>query len=173
MRTVVTFIAALSAALMTAPAAGAQTPASTPTVTVTQFDCSTVTVTGAGWEQTNATVEVAIPPAEGGESLADLIAGPVQVFPDAQGNIAPTVLTFNRTPPDGTYTAIVLVDNIQRGQSPGFTLIGCVRPSTTPPTTRAMGARIPTTGSTTMPLLAAGLGLIVVGFALVRRARSS
>jgi hypothetical protein len=37
-------------------------------------------IRGAGWEQTEATVEVAVPPAEGVESREDLIAGPVQVL---------------------------------------------------------------------------------------------
>ena len=83
-------------------------------VTVTESDCGSVTVTGAGWEQTEATVEVAVPPSEGGESREDLVAGPVQVFPDAEGNIAPTVVPFDAPPPDGDYAAVVLVDNIAR-----------------------------------------------------------
>jgi LPXTG-motif cell wall-anchored protein len=165
MRKVVTVITALVAVLTIAPAAAAHTPA--PTVTVTQFDCESVTVTGSGWEQTEATVEVGVPPSEGGESAEDLIAGPVQVFPDAQGNIAPTVVPFNSTPPDGDYAAVVLVDGLVRGQSAAFTLTGCG--AATVPT----GPSLPATGSSTMPLLATGLVLVTLGGALVRRTRSN
>jgi LPXTG-motif cell wall-anchored protein len=165
MRKVVTVITALVAVLTIAPAAAAQTPA--PTVTVTQFDCESVTVTGSGWEQTEATVEVAVPPSEGGEGPEDLIAGPVQVFPDAQGNIAPTVVPFNSIPPDGDYAAVVLVDGLVREQSPGFTLTGCGA-ATVPP-----GPTLPATGSSTMPLLVTGLVLVTLGGALVRRTRTN
>jgi LPXTG-motif cell wall-anchored protein len=148
-----------------------------PTVTVTQFDCKSVTVTGSGWEQTEATVEVGVPPSEGGEGPEDLIAGPVQVFPDAQGNIAPTVMPFNSTPPDGDYTAVVLVDGLVREQSPAFTLTGCGAATAptppTPPTTSAAGPTLPATGSSTMPLLATGLVLVTLGSALVRRTRTN
>jgi len=130
------------------------------TVTVTQFNCDSVTVKGSGWEQTEATVEVAIPPSEGGESRDDFVAGPVQVFPDEQGNIAPTTLRFKSTPRDGRYAAVVLVDFIQRGQSAGFTLSGC-------------GEALPFTGSSTIPLLAVGLVMVAGGFALVRRTRTN
>jgi LPXTG-motif cell wall-anchored protein len=145
-----------------------------PTVTVTQFDCASVTVTGSGWEQTEATVEVGVPPSEGGESPEDLVAGPVQVFPDAQGNIAPTVLPFNRTPPDGDYVAVVLVDSLVREQSAGFALTGCgavTAPS--PPTTSAAGRSLPATGSSTMSLLAIGLVLVTLGFTLAWRTRTN
>jgi LPXTG-motif cell wall-anchored protein len=171
MRTVVTVIAALVAVLTVAPGAVAQTPAAT--VTVTQFDCESVTVTGSGWEQTEATVEVGVLPPESGEVREDLIAGPVQVSPDDQGNIAPTVVPFNRTPPDGDHTAVVLVDGLVRGQSPIFTLTGCgavTAPTPpTPPTTSAAGPTLPATGSSTMPLVAIGVVLVTLGFALVRR----
>lgn len=113
--------------------------ATAPSVTVTAFDCESVTITGSGWEQTEATVEVAVPPSEGGESREDLIAGPVQVFPDAEGNIAPTVVPFNRTPPDGDYAAVVLVDNLVREQSPGFTLTGCGALPQAPPAAPVIG----------------------------------
>jgi hypothetical protein len=102
MRRVVTVAAALMAVLAIAPAATAQAE----TVTVTEFGCESVTVTGSGWEQTEATVEVAVPPSEGGESRDDLVAGPVQVFPDEQGNIAATTLRFKSTPRDGRYAAV-------------------------------------------------------------------
>jgi hypothetical protein len=101
-------------------------------VTVTAFDCESITVTGSGWEQTEATVEVAVPPSEGGESLEDLVAGPVQVFPDAQGNIPPTTLRFKSTPRDGSYAAVVMVDGLVREQSAGFTLTGCGAPPQAP-----------------------------------------
>jgi LPXTG-motif cell wall-anchored protein len=155
-RKVVTVIAAFMAVLAMAPAAVAQAQ----TVTVTEFNCESITVTGSGWEQTEATVEVAVPPSEGGEFREDLVAGPVQVFPDAQGNIPPTTLRFKSTPPDGSYAAIVLVDNVQREQSAGFTLNGC-------------GEALAVTGSSTMPLLAIGLVLVAAGFALVRRTRTN
>jgi LPXTG-motif cell wall-anchored protein len=171
-RRVVTVVTALAAVLVVAPAAAAQSP--DPTVTVTEFDCESVTVTGAGWEQTEATVEVAVPPSEGGETREDLVAGPVQVFPDAQGNIPPTVVPFNAPPPDGDYAAVVLVDNIVRGQSAGFTLTGCRAPTTTtPPTTGPPIAALPRTGSSTVPLLTVGLLLVGLGLALVRRSRTS
>ncbi|HET6752073.1 MAG TPA: LPXTG cell wall anchor domain-containing protein [Actinomycetes bacterium] len=117
-------------------------------------------MTGSGWEQTQATVEVAVPPSEGGESRDDLVAGPVQVFPDEQGNIAATTLRFKSTPRDGRYAAVVLVDSIVRGQSAGFTLTGC-------------GGALPFTGSSTIPTLAIGLVMLAVGLALVRRNRTS
>lgn len=156
MRRVVTVAAAFMAVLAIAPAATAQAE----TVTVTEFGCESVTVTGSGWEQTEATVEVAIPPSEGGESRDDLVAGPVQVFPDEEGNIAATTLRFKSTPRDGRYAAVVLVDSIVRGQSAGFTLTGC-------------GGALPFTGSSTIPTLAIGLVMLAVGIALVRRNRTS
>jgi LPXTG-motif cell wall-anchored protein len=156
MRRVVTVAAAFMAVLAIAPAAAAQAE----TVTVTEFGCESVTVTGSGWEQTEATVEVAVPPSEGGESRDDLVAGPVQVFPDEQGNIAATTLRFKSTPRDGRYAAVVLVDSIVRGQSAGFTLTGC-------------GGALPFTGSSTIPTLAIGLVMLAVGLALVRRNRTS
>jgi LPXTG-motif cell wall-anchored protein len=156
MRRVVTVAAAFMAVLAIAPAATAQAE----TVTVTEFNCESVTVTGSGWEQTEATVEVAIPPSEGGESRDDLVAGPVQVFPDEEGNIAATTLRFKSTPRDGRYAAVVLVDSIVRGQSAGFTLTGC-------------GGALPFTGSSTIPTLAIGLVMLAVGIALVRRNRTS
>jgi LPXTG-motif cell wall-anchored protein len=156
MRRVVTVAAAFMAVLAIAPAATAQAE----TVTVTEFNCESVTVTGSGWEQTEATVEVGVPPSEGGESRDDLVAGPVQVFPDEQGNIAATTLRFKSTPRDGRYAAVVLVDSIVRGQSAGFTLTGC-------------GGALPFTGSSTIPTLAIGLVMLAVGLALVRRNRTS
>lgn len=154
MRKVLTIIAPFMAVLAMAPAAVAQAP----TVTVTQFNCNSVTVKGSGWEQTNATVEVGIPPAEGGESRADFVAGPIQVQPDAQGNIPPTVLKFKSTPIDGKYAAVVLVDNVLSEQSAGFTLNGCAQ-------------RLPFTGSSTIPWLTSGLVMVAAGFVLVRRTR--
>jgi hypothetical protein len=131
------------------------------TVTVTRFSCASVTVKGSGWEQTEATVEVAVRPADRGGSRDDFVAGPVQVQPDEQANIAPTTLRFNSTPPDGEYVAVVLVDFIERGQSAAFTLRDC-RP----------GA-LPFTGPSTIPLMVVGLAMVAGGFALVRRARTS
>jgi hypothetical protein len=64
------------------------------------------------------------------------------------------------TPPDGRYAAVVLVDNIVRGQSAGFTLTGC-------------GGTLPFTGASTIPTLAVGLVMVVVGLALVRRTRTA
>lgn len=157
------------------PPTTAETPGpSLGAVTVTEPDCGSVTVTGAGWEQTDATVEVAVPPSEGGESRADLVAGPVQAFPDSEGNIAPTVVPFDVPPPDGDYAAVVLVDNIVRGQSAGFTLTGCRAPTaTTPPTTDPPVAALPRTGSSTLPLLTVSLLLVGLGLALVRTSRTS
>jgi hypothetical protein len=109
MRTVVTVIAALVAVLTVAPGAVAQTPAAT--VTVTQFDCESVTVTGSGWEQTEATVEVGVLPPESGEVREDLIAGPVQVFPDDQATSRPQSSRSTgphptaTTPPSSWWTA--------------------------------------------------------------------
>jgi hypothetical protein len=154
-RKVVTIVAPFMAVLAMGPVAVAQSQ----TVTVTEFNCDSVTVEGSGWEQTEATVEVAVPPSEGGESRDDLVAGPVQVFPDEQGNIAPTTLRFKSTPRDGRYAAVVLVDNIQRGQSAGFTLTGC--------------EALPFTGSSTIPMLAIGLAMVAAGFELVRRTRTN
>jgi LPXTG-motif cell wall-anchored protein len=129
------------------------------TVTVTRFSCNSVTVKGSGWEQTEATVEVAVRP-EGGESPDDFVAGPTQVQPDEEANIAPTTLRFESTPRDGRYVAVVLVDFIERGESAAFTLTGC-----------GAGA-LPFTGSSTIPLLAVGLVMVAGGFALVRRTRT-
>ena len=77
-----------------------------------------------------------------------------------QGNIPSTVLPFKSDPPDGSYAAVVLVDDVVREQSPGFTLTGC-------------SATLPITGSSTMRLLAIGLVVVAVGFALVRRTRTN
>jgi LPXTG-motif cell wall-anchored protein len=157
MRNALTVLATLVAIVATASTAVAQTQ----TVTVTRFSCDSVTVEGAGWEQTEATVEIAIPPSEGGEGLEDFVAGPVQVFPDTQGNIPATTLEFTNPPPDGDYVAVVLVDSIVRAQSAGFALTGCTEKT------------LPRTGSATMPMLATGLVLVAVGFGLMRRTRTN
>jgi predicted S18 family serine protease len=154
-RKLLTVTAVVLAILAMAPAAVAQAQ----TVTVTQFSCESVTVRGTGWEQTEATVEVAVRPV-GGESPDDVVAGPVQVQPDEQANIAPTTMKFKSTPGDGRYVAVVLVDFIERGQSAAFTLSDC-------------GEALPFTGSSTMPLLSIGLGMVAAGFLLVRRARTT
>jgi LPXTG-motif cell wall-anchored protein len=157
MRKVLTLLASLAAILGTPSIAAAQTQ----TVTVTQFSCDSVTVEGAGWEQTEATVEIAIPPSEGGEGREDFVAGPIQVFPDTQGNIPATTLQFTNPPPDGHYVGVVLVDSIARDQSAGFALAGCTEKT------------LPRTGSLTIPMLATGLVLAAIGFGLVRRTRTN
>jgi LPXTG-motif cell wall-anchored protein len=126
------------------------------TVTVVQASCASVTVAGAGWEPTDATVELAVPPSEGGESRADLVAGPVQVMPDELGDVPSTELPFRSPPPDGSYAAVVLVDDIVRAQSSGFELNGCQ------PT-------LPATGSQAVPVAALGIALVGLGLLLVRR----
>jgi hypothetical protein len=154
-RRILTVTTALVAVLALAPAAVAQSQ----TVTVTEFSCESVTVTGSGWEQTEATVEIGVPPAEGGESREDLVAGPVQVFPDEDGNIAATTLRFKSPPRDGRYAAVILVDSLVREQSEGFSLSGC--------------GSLPFTGSSTVPMLAIGLVMVAAGTALLHRARTS
>jgi hypothetical protein len=114
-----------------------QAPAAS--VTVTAFDCKSVTVTGPGWGETEGTIEVAVPPSEGGESREDLVAGPTEVIPDAEGNIPSTVLPFKITPPEGSYAAVVLVDNMVVEQSAGFTLTGCGAPPQAPPAAPVTG----------------------------------
>jgi LPXTG-motif cell wall-anchored protein len=125
------------------------------TVTVTQPTCASVTVAGSGWSPTEATVELAVPPSEGGEGRADLVAGPVQVFPDAGGDIPATELRFTSPPRDGRYAAVVLVDGLVRGQSSGFELTGC-------------RSTLPATGTPAIPLLAVGVALLGAGL-LVRQ----
>jgi hypothetical protein len=114
-----------------------QAPA--PSVTVTAFDCESVTVTGSGWGEAEGTIEVAVPPSEGGESREDLVAGPTEVMPGAEGNIPSTVLPFKITPPDGSYAAVVLVDNMVVEQSAGFTVTGCGAPPQAPPAAPVTG----------------------------------
>jgi hypothetical protein len=97
------------------------------TVKVERADCSSVVVTGTGWLRNLATIELAIPPSEGGESIADVVAGPVQVVPDGVGDLPGTELRFGRPPVDGRYAVVVLVDGIVREQSAGFELSGCDR----------------------------------------------
>jgi hypothetical protein len=157
MRKALTVLASLLAILATASTAVAQAQ----TVTVTRFGCDSVTVEGSGWEQTEATVEIAIPASEGGEGLDDVVAGPVQVFPDTQGTIAATTLTFTNPPLDGHYVAVVLVDSIVREQSAGFALTGCTQNT------------LPRTGSMTIPMLATGLALVAIGFGLVQGTRTN
>jgi hypothetical protein len=156
-RKVLAPVAALIAVLATASTAFAQAQ----TVTVSESNCASITVEGSGWEQTEATVEVAVSPSVSKASREDLVAGPVQVFPDEQGNIPLTTLRFTSPPRDGEYAAVVLVDNIVRGHSAGFTLTGCAE------------GTLPRTGSSLMvPVLATALVLVAVGFGLVRRTRT-
>ena len=149
-------VASLVAVLLTGSAAFAQAQS----VTVPEFSCEAVTVEGSGWEQTEATVEVGVLP-PGGEVRDDLVAGPVQVFPDAESNIPATTVTFDRAPADGQYAAVVVVDSIVRGQSAGFTLTGCAK------------ATLPRTGGVTIPLLGAGLAAVAVGLWVIRRTRTA
>jgi hypothetical protein len=177
-RKITTLVTALAAILTIAPAALAQ---SMGTVSVPRFDCDSVTITGAGWEPTEATVEVGVIPARG-DDPENLVAGPVQVFPDSQGNIPATVVSFDGTPADGDYAAVVMVDGIVRGRSADFMLSGCdAAPTTTrpmqptqptQPTTTVPRGALPVTGSSTLPLLATGLGLVALGAVLVRRTQA-
>jgi hypothetical protein len=127
-------------------------------VTILQASCASVTVAGAGWGSTDATMELAVPPSEGGESRADLVAGPVQVLPDDFGDIPPTELRFTSAPRDGSYAVVVLVDDIVRAQSSGFPLSGC-------------SATLPATGPNTVPTAIVGILMIGLGLVLVRRDR--
>lgn len=124
------------------------------TLEVTDFDCNTVTVLGNGWAQTEATVEVAIPPAEGGESRDDLLVIK-QVQPSSEG-VFHVTLDWPGTPPTGRYAAVVLIDNIQQDpQSDGFQ-VSCT------------GDQLPFTGSqsTTLYLTIAvvllGIGVLLL-----------
>lgn len=130
------------------------------TVTVHQASCASITASGSGWGQTDATVELAVPPSEGGESRADVVAGPVQVFLDADGAFPATELRFADQPVDGRYAVVVLVDDIVRAQSRGFELSGC-------------GAALPATGSWIGPMAAAALASIAAGLVLVHRSRTA
>jgi hypothetical protein len=124
----------------------------TRTLQVQSFNCDHVTVFGTGWEQTEATVEIAIPPAEGGESRDDLLAIE-QVQPNAE-KVITTTLDWKPTP--GTYTAVVLIDNIQQDpQSAGFEIRNCT-------------AQLPFTGGTEdgFLMLLAGL-FLAVGVVLI------
>jgi len=130
--------------------------ACTRTLEVQSFDCEHVTVFGTGWEQTEATVEIAIPPAEGGESRDDLLAIE-QVQPNPE-KVITTTLDWKPTP--GKYAVVVLIDNIQQDpQSAGFEIKDC---STT---------QLPFTGNNTWPV-GLGLSLMVIGavsLVLIRR----
>jgi hypothetical protein len=142
-------------------------PAPTPerTLVVTDFDCESVSVKGTGWPQTEATVELAIPPAEGGESRDDLLVIK-QVFPDEDGNIN-AVLKWPSPPRSGRYTVVVLIDNIQQDpQATGFEITGCqVTTTTTQP------SQLPFTGSGSMPILVAALAMLAAGAGLLFRVR--
>jgi LPXTG-motif cell wall-anchored protein len=133
------------------------------TLVVTDFDCESVAVSGTGWPQTEATVELAIPPAEGGESRDDLVVIE-QVFPDEDGNIG-AVLTWPSPPRPGMYTVVVLIDNIQRDpQAAGFEVTGC-QPTT--PTPASQERQLPHTGSGSVPTLLAALALLAAGAGLL------
>jgi hypothetical protein len=142
-------------------------PAPTPerTLLVTGFDCESVSVRGTGWPQTEATVELAIPPSEGGESRDDLVVIE-QVFPDEDGNIS-AVLKWPSPPRSGRYTVVVLIDNIQQDpQAAGFEVTGCqVTTTTTQP------GQLPFTGSGSMPMLVAALAMLAAGTGLLFRIR--
>jgi hypothetical protein len=97
------------------------------TVVVERADCTAVVASGSGWLRNLATIELAVPPSEGGESVADVVAGPLQVIPGAAGELAGTELRWSRPPADGRYAVVALVDGIVRTQSAGFELTGCAR----------------------------------------------
>lgn len=97
------------------------------TVAVERADCTTVVASGSGWLRNLATIELVVPPSEGGESIADVVAGPVQVVPGATGDLASTELRWVRPPADGRYAVVALVDGVVRTQSTGFELTGCAR----------------------------------------------
>jgi LPXTG-motif cell wall-anchored protein len=139
--------------------ADAPAPPAVGTVTIVQASCASVTVRGTGWGSTDATIELAVPPSEGGESPADLVAGPVRVVPDAQGDLPPTELRFTTTPRDGRYAVVVLVDDTVTVQSSGFTLSGCEE-------------ALPATGSGVVPVAALGIAMVAIGLVLVGRSRA-
>jgi hypothetical protein len=138
------------------------------TLTVTDFDCETVTVVGTGWPQSNATIEVVLPPHEGGETRDDYL-DINQVFPDDKGNFT-TTLQWPEKPFDGKYTVGILYDNVERHPSPAATIFevsGCRGD-----TPGQSSGQLPFTGGSTVPMLVAGMVLLLAGALLVRRTRT-
>jgi hypothetical protein len=129
------------------------------TLEVTQFDCASVQVHGTGFEQTNATVELAIPPAEGGESRDDLVAIK-QVFPEADGTID-TSLAWKSPPRPGSYAVVALIDNqVQDVQSDGFQVGDCEQRETELPFTGPRTTGIVLLGA--MTLILAGVVILLL-----------
>ena len=127
------------------------------TVKVTSVTCSGVTVEGGGYtEGQDLTVVAKAPQGEG--SITDLVT----VVAGDQGALGPVTLKFGGQVPDGTY--IVEVSTPGPGQretvTDEFTIKGC-----------GPGGALPFTGSHTTRFLVLGLGLLVLGGILLRRAQ--
>jgi len=155
MRKLVVLALMLTGVLMAAAPAMAEGE----TVKVTSVTCSGVTVEGGGYtEGQDLTVVAKAPNGEG--AITDLVT----VAAGDQGSLGPVTLQFGGQVPDGTY--IVEVSTPGPGQretvTDEFTIRGC-----------GPGGGLPFTGSHTPALLTAGVGLLVVGMILVRRAQPS
>ena len=129
------------------------------TVEVTSVTCSGVTVEGGGYtEGQDLTVVAKAPQGEG--AITDLVT----VAAGDQGSLGPVTLKFGGQVPDGTY--IVEVSTPGPGQretvTDDFTIKGC-----------GPGEALPFTGTHTPEYLVLGLGLLVVGGILLRRAQLS
>jgi len=129
------------------------------TVKVTSVTCSGVTVEGGGYtEGQDLTVVAKAPQGEG--AITDLVT----VAAGDQGSLGPVTLKFGGQVPDGTY--IVEVSTPGPGQretvTGDFTIKGC-----------GPGGALPFTGTHTPAFLVLGLGLLVVGGILLRRAQLS
>ncbi len=155
MRKLLMLMVILTSALM----AAAPAMAVGETVKVTSVTCSGVTVEGGGYtEGQDLTVVAKAPQGEG--AITDVVT----VAAGDQGSLGPLTLKFGGQVADGTY--IVEVSTPGPGQretvTDEFTVRGC-----------GPGGGLPFTGSHTPALLGIGLGLLVVGAILLRRAQPS
>ncbi len=153
MRKLLTLMVILTGALM----AAAPAMAVGETVKVTSVTCSGITVEGGGYtEGQDLTVVAKAPQGEG--AITDVVT----VAAGDQGSLGPLTLKFGGQVPVGTY--IVEVSTPGPGQretvTDEFTIKGC-----------GPGGGLPFTGSHTPVLLGIGLGLLVVGAILLRRAQ--
>ncbi len=153
MRKLLTLMVILTGALM----AAAPAMAVGETVKVTSVTCSGITVEGGGYtEGQDLTVVAKAPQGEG--AITDVVT----VAAGDQGSLGPLTLKFGGQVPVGTY--IVEVSTPGPGQretvTDEFTTKGC-----------GPGGGLPFTGSHTPVLLGIGLGLLVVGAILLRRAQ--
>lgn len=139
------------------------------TIDVVSKTCDQIVIRGSGY--TPGQTVIAFARAPKGEGT---ITDQKTIIVNGAGNVLDTALVFGGQVPDGTYEAVITTPGPGQKEevTEQFTMKDC-GPGSPTPTTTPDGSALPFTGpSYTVPLLVAGLVLLLAGGLLLRRSRT-